>query len=110
MPLSAIRPLFSHSLVRDLGRKPNSEPHPKCSEVGSRLTGEPSETPTRRLAWPPNHVNHDKRPVGHDPECTSRVGMLTPTCRACRSVKAACRATLIPAASQTPDRDGWKSP
>lgn len=49
-------------------------------------------------------------PVGHDPECTSRVGMLTPTCRACRSVKAACRATLIPAASQTPDRDGWKSP
>lgn len=61
MPLRAIRPLFSHSLVRDLGRKPNSEPHPTRSEVGSRLTGEPSETPTRRLAWPPNHVNHDKR-------------------------------------------------
>jgi len=88
MPLRAIKPLFSHSLVRDLGRMPRDEPHPTCSEVGSRLTSEPSKTPIQRLAWPPNHVNHDKRPIsdGEGPSseagsCAAHLAFEAPTMR-----------------------------
>ncbi len=55
MPLRAIRPLFSHRPRQRSRSQAVCEPHPNTARVGSRLTSEPSRTPTQRLALPPDH-------------------------------------------------------